>query len=342
MKTLYTLGLLLITGVAFSQVPTNFGSNAEDGILYQTYNLIDHGTVSSVRFQAQNAIGEGDGTWEFYTGDYMNNWRPYTADDTLSSFDMIIDPSAESASARYNSGYGGETGKLQAIQAGYYYTAIIGNNVTADNFMSIIETDFAPVAIDTVYNSPTNPTETDDIVITVELDGATTLSPGEHVFIRAAASADFTIAPAFLEVTNFSNGVGTVTIPAGSISAGIAAHYYALVTEEASPVHESIDYFTLFFGNNGGDNYEFTVSPVTGIEDPVAEFGITNTNGTIRISNSAQLNRVELIAVDGKVVSAKSVNGSEINISTNGLAKGVYVLNLIGADHKTSTKLFVD
>ena len=65
MKKLYTFGLMLLTGVAMAQVPTNFGTNAEDGIIYQTYNLIDHGVVSSVGFQAQNTVPEGQGTWEF-------------------------------------------------------------------------------------------------------------------------------------------------------------------------------------------------------------------------------------------------------------------------------------
>ena len=107
MKTLFTFCLGLLTASVMAQVPTNFGSDAEDGITYQNYNLIDHGAVSSVRFMAQNAITEGVAKWEFYTGDYMDNWRPYTADDTLSSFDMMIDPSLETASARYNSNYGG-------------------------------------------------------------------------------------------------------------------------------------------------------------------------------------------------------------------------------------------
>ena len=343
MKTLFTLGLILISGLAFSQVPTNFGSNAEDGITYQTYNLIDHGSVSSVRFQAQNEIAEGDGTWEFYTDNYNQTWRPYDLEDTLIGYDTFVDPIVETSSARYNSFLGGgETGKLPAVQAGYYYTAIVGNNATADNFMSIIETDFNPVVIDTVYNTPTEPTEIDEITITVELYGSLTLNPGEHLFIRAAVNADFTISPAFLEVTNFSNGVGTVTIPAGQISAGITSHYYALVTEEASPVHETIDYFTLFFGNNGGNNYEFTVSSVTGIEDVNADFGIVQANGTITVKNTTDLNAIELISIDGRVVAISFVNGGVASLQTTELTKGIYVLNLIGNDKSQSVKLFVD
>lgn len=339
MKKLSTLFFSLLTVAAVAQVPTNFGSNAEDGILYQTYNLIDHGTVSSVRFQAQNAIAEGDGTWEFYTGDYMNNWRPYTADDTLSGFDAIIDPSAETASARYNSNYGGETGKLPAVQAGYYYTAIVQTGA-GDNFMSIIETDFSPVAIDTIIVSPENPTVQDNITITVQLDGAMMLSQGEHVFIRA--SADGYVSSFFFEITNFSNGVGTYTVPAGTIPAGTTINHYGLVTEESVPDAATIDYFTLFFANNGGNNFEFTVSAVTGIEDVEAEYGIIQSNKSIAVRNTDGIQTIELISIDGKLAANTAVTGGSTSISTEGLAKGVYVLNLIGREKVESLKLFVD
>lgn len=344
MKTIFTFCLGLFVVTAMAQVPTNFGTEAEDGITYQNYNLIDHGAVSSVRFMAQNAIASGVAEWNFYTGNYDPVWRPYTADDTLSSYNMMIDPSIETASARFNTnsnGLGGAPGRLRAIQAGYYYTAIIGNG-TGDNFMSIVETDFAPVAIDTVYITPTNPTTNDDIVFTVELDGATMLSPGEHVFIRAAASPDFTVGPTFNEVTNFSNGVGTLTVPAGTIPAGVTAHYYALVTSEETPLHETIDYFTLFFANNSGNNYEFTVSALTGIEDVVAEYGIVQRNGNVTVSNASGLTAIELVSINGQVVANKTVNGTSASLNTEGLASGVYVLNLISGNELKSQKIFVD
>ena len=339
MKKIYTFCLSLLTVASFAQVPTNFGTNAGDGLSYQEYNLIDHGAVSSVRFQAQNAIPEGQAEWNFFTGDYFNNWRPYTAQDTLSSLNAIIDPSIESSSARFNSNYGGQPGYLPAIQAGYYYTAIVQNG-TGDNFMSIVETDFPPVAIDTVYTTPTEPTETDNIVFTVELDGAMMLSPGEHVFLRS--SVDGYATSQFAEVTNFSAGVGTFTVPGGNIPAGTTVNYYALVTAEAAPVHETIDYFTLFFANNAGDNYEFTVSSVTGIEDVKAEYGISQSNGNINIKNATGISAAELVSLGGKVVSTTTIASANANVSTNGIAKGIYVLNLLGNNIQKSTKVLID
>ncbi len=338
MKKLYTFCLGLLTISAVAQVPTNLGSNAEDGFTYVNYPLIDHGVVSSYRFMAQNSIPAGDGTWEFFTDNYNFSWRPYFADDTLSSYNAIIDPAVETASARYNAN-GGQTGKLPAVQAGYYYTAIVQDG-GGDNLMSIIETDFNPVTINTIDHSPANPLVTDNITITVTLLNALTLSAGEHVFVRA--SVDGFTSSIFTEVTNFSNGTGSITIPAGTIPAGTTVNYYVLVTAEASPVHETIDYFTLFFGNNSGSNYEFTVSSVTGIEDVVTEYGINQTNETITLSNTDNLNSVELVSLNGSTVSTRSVNGGSVIISTQGLTTGIYLLRLSGADSVQSMKVRID
>ncbi|MBI1286006.1 MAG: T9SS type A sorting domain-containing protein [Flavobacteriales bacterium] len=340
MKKIYTICLCFLAGSTLAQMPTNFGSNAADGISYQTYNLTDNGVVSSVRFQAQNAVAAGVGNWEFYTGDYMNNWRPYTSDDTLSGFNAVIDPTVETASARYNSNYGGQTGKLPAVQAGYYYTCIIQNG-SSDNFMSIIETDFDPVVIDTVYNTPTNPTENDNIVVSVELLNAQTLSAGEHVFIRA--STDGYATSQFMEVTNFSSGVGTIFIPSGMIPAGTTVNYYALVTAEAVPVHETVDYFTLNFGNNGGNNYGFTVSAVTGINEAQTDYRVLRSNGNITVQNLKDVQTVNLISMDGRLVATQSTNGrTTMDMSTSELAPGIYVLDLRGADFRKSMKLSIN
>lgn len=342
MKKLYTFCLSLIAISASAQMPTMFGTEAEDGILYQEYPLIDHGAVSSVRFMAQNDIPAGDAQWQFFTGDYFNNWRPYTTDDTISGYNAVIDPSVETASARFNSNYGGQPGRLQAIQAGYYYTAIVQNGML-DNQMSIVETDFAPVAIDTIIISPENPTVQDDITVTVELDGAATLSPGEHVFLRVAGSPDFTVGPAFNEVVNFANGVGTLIIPAGTVPAGVTVYYYGLVTNQPNPQHETIDYFTLFFENNGGANFQFSVSGVTvGIEDAMVEYGITQVNGQIDIRNAEEIEVIELLSIDGKVVGNKSAVGSTASLEVSNLPSGIYVLNLYGKEEMSSVKLFID
>jgi hypothetical protein len=341
MKIIYTFCFTVFALSTFAQGPTNFGTDAEDGILYQEYNLINHGAVSSVRFQAQNAIPVGDAEWSFFTGNYDPTWRPYTADDTLSGFNSIIDPSVESASARYNSGLGiGEPGRLPEIQAGHFYTAIIENG-TGNNLMSIVETDFAPVAIDTIIISPENPLFQDDISITVELDGAMMLSPGEHVFVRA--SLDGYLSSLFFEISNFSNGVGTGVIPGGTIPYSTVVSYYGLVTNQSSPDPTTVDYFTLFFENLGGLNYEFETFDVTvGIEDLKAEYGIVQANGMIMVKNSQELQSVELISIDGQRVANVALVGGATIVSTEGLASGIYVLNLVGKDNTESIKLFVD
>jgi hypothetical protein len=341
MKTLFTFCISVLTLTAFAQVPTNFGTDAEDGILYQEYNLIDHGAVSSVRFQAQNAIPAGDAEWSFFTGNYDPTWRPYTADDTLSGFNSIIDPSVESASARYNSGLGiGEPGRLPEIQAGYFYTAIIENG-TGNNSMSIVETDFAPVAIDTIIISPENPLFQDDITITVELDGAMMLSPGEHVFVRA--SLDGYLSSFFFEISNFSNGVGTGVIPGGTIPYSTVVSYYGLVTNQSTPDPTTVDYFTLFFENLGGLNYEFETFDVTvGIEDVAEQYGIIVRENVIEVRNTEDVQSIELVSLDGRVITTVAANGSgAASINTTELSAGTYIINLISATERASAKVFV-
>jgi hypothetical protein len=337
MKKLYTFCFALLSGAGLAQVPTNFGTNAGDGVTYSVYNLIDHGAVSSVRFQAQNSVAQGNATWEFFTGDYMNNWRPYFADDTLSGFNAVIDPAVETASARYNSNYGGQTGKLQAIQAGYYYTAIVQDG-SGDNLMSILETNFAPVAIDTVYHSPENPTEADAITITVELDGALALSPGEFVYVRS--SIDGWATSQFSLVSSFVNGVGSFTIPGNILPAGITVQYYVLVTATQLPAHATIDYFTLFFGNNSGANYEFTVSPFIGINDHGSEFSIVQNENAVLLKNVGEYNTIDLISMDGRLVSSNPVNGqTQLSISTQSLPSGAYLLVFNGNEGRKSARI---
>ena len=341
MKKLYTFCLSLLAVSAIAQ-PTMFGTDAEDGQVYQEYTLINHGEVSSVRFMAQNDIPAGVAEWQFFTGNYDPTWRPYTANDTLSGYNAIIDPAIESSSARYNTqaGGGGEPGRLQDVQAGYYYTAIVQNG-GVNNLMSIVETDFEPVAIDTIIVSPEIPTFQDDIVITVELDGAMMPSAGEHVFIRA--SLDYFQTSLFFEITNFSNGVGTYTVPAGTVPVGVEVFHYGLVTNQSSPDAATIDYFTLFFEHLGGAMYTFEVAPVTvGIEDVLNEYGIIQADGMITVKNSENLQSIELVSVDGQRVTNVPVAGGSTSLNTEGLPSGIYILNLIGNDKFQSTKLFVD
>jgi hypothetical protein len=166
------------------------------------------------------------------------------------------------------------------------------------------------------------------------------LSPGEHVFIRA--SVDGYVNSFFFEITNFTNGVGTYTVPAGTILAGTTVSHYGLVTNQAFPDAATIDYFTLFFENLGGANYEFTVSAVTGVEDVKAEYGIIQNNNTITVKNTDGVQTIELISIDGKRVASTSVVGGATSIQTENLPSGIYILNLIGRDEAQSVKLYVD
>lgn len=299
--------------------------------------MFDHGVVSSYRVQAQNTVADSSLEWNFITaaGDYSINWRPYTAGEVYSGYNMIIDPAIETASARYNTGSGGQPCVMAGVQAGNYYTFIVENNETADNRMNIVETTFDPVMIDTVYHSPDPVTENDIVTITVELDGSMMPSIGEHVFIRYTFDGWQT--SDFGEVTNFSNGVGTWS-PGGTVPADTTVEYYALSTTQSVPDHATIDFWTLFFGNNANANYSYVVQTVTSIEENKSEVSMRVSEGQLLIRGLERSASVLLMDMNGKVVLEESISvGASVPVSH--LSKGIYLCNV---DGKVNRKIVIN
>lgn len=319
-----------------AQQPAWVGTNLADGIVYSEYQMFDHGVVSSYRVMAQNAVADSSLEWNFITAanDYSTNWRPYSAGQVYGAFNSIVDPVTETSSARYNSGSGGQPGVIAEIQAGYYYTIVVENNETADNLMCINETDFNPVIMDTIHHSPIIPTESDMVTFTVELDGSMMSSIAEHVFIRY--SIDGFATSDFAEITNFAGGVGTVTVPAFAADATVV--YYALSTAEAVPDPATIDYFTLYFGNNVNQNYQFTVSSITDIFEAKQEVGILTFPGFIRFSGIDGQANASLIDMTGKIVLQQSVQTNS-NLTTSGLPSGTYMVQI---DEISSKKIVIN
>lgn len=339
MKQIYTLlfGLMAISAAA--QQPAWLGTDVGDGIVYTEYQMFDHGVVSSYRVMAQNTVADTSLEWNFITaaGDYSINWRPYNVGEVYSGYNMIIDPSIETASARYNSGFGGQPCSLAGVQAGYYYTFVIENNELADNRMCINETDFDPVAMDTVYHSPELPTATDMVTFTVELDGSMMPSVGEHVFIRY--SIDGFATSEFAEITNFSNGVGTVTVPA--FAADTTVSYYALSTAVATPDPATIDFFTLYFGNNVNQNYSFTVQAITSIEEKENAISIIAQPGQVKVSGISNQAKIVILDIEGKVVLSDRINGASGVVSTTGLSAGAYFVSVVEGDSRITEKVII-
>ncbi len=89
--------LLLLTSNAVKAQPTFIGTQLVDGS-YQTYNLNDLGAFRQVRVQASNGAASGR-LWEFATGNYFENWRPYSGGQTLAGYNQVVNPASEAASS---------------------------------------------------------------------------------------------------------------------------------------------------------------------------------------------------------------------------------------------------
>ncbi len=338
MKHLFTLCILAFSIAALAQQPAYVGTDIGDGITYSEYGLLDHGLVSSYRVMAQNTVADSSLEWNFMigAGDYSTNWRPYSPGEVYTSFNMLVDPTIETASARYNTASGGQPCVLAGVQAGMYYTFIVENNEIEDNRMNIVETTFDPVVIDTVYHSPVPVTENDVVTITVELDGSMMPSVGEHVFIRYTFDGWQT--SDFGEVTNFAGGVGTWTA-GGTVPADTTVEYYALSTTEAVPDDATIDYWTLFFGNNLNQNYSYVVQAITGIEEESNSPSLIITDNSLSINNGPANGQLELFDITGKKLSSLAFNGTaamELDLTS-----GIYIARVLDGNELVSTKKFV-
>ncbi|NNC84120.1 MAG: hypothetical protein HKN79_11135, partial [Flavobacteriales bacterium] len=252
---------MIFTSFSGYAQPTFIGTQLVDGS-YQTHNLNDLGAFRQVRLQSTS--GATGRVWEFATGDYFENWRPYTAFQTLAGFDQVIDPATEAASARYNSSYGGQSGELPSITSGNYYTINVTEYAPPTNqFMAILETSFNPATITTVTNDP--PVENTATDVDVTLSAAP--SAGEFVYVRYSSDG---FATSNYASVSFTGANGTASLP--GLPEGATMVYYVLSSSLGSTALGSevgavgavaYDMATLNLNNNGGANYSYTVPDTT-------------------------------------------------------------------------------
>lgn len=264
----YLLFLLLTFSVSIFAQPTFIGTMIVDGN-YNTFNLNDLGAFRQVRLQATSSAGASTRIWEFATGNYFENWRPYTFPTTI-VMNQVINPAVDAASARYNDNFGGASSWLPAITSGNFYTF----NVTefappTDQFMSFLETTFNPATISTVAANPAgNPNENVpvDITVTTSADPAA----GEQVFVRY--TTDNFVTTSLVELS-FTGSSGTAQIP--GLPEGTMVQYYIYSSNEtAANIATSVaangevahDMLTLNLNNNGGVPYAYTVQEALPVE----------------------------------------------------------------------------
>ncbi len=140
--------------------------------------------------------------------------------------------------------------------ANNYYTFIIGQNSGSNNDLSILETTYNPTLITGVSQSPLTVHNGEVVTITVTVNN-TTLNSGEYLFVRWTNDAWAT--SSFTSAITISSGSGTATIPAQG--GGVTVQYYALTTNQASPVTSTVDYYTLDIDNGVNNaNYAYTTT----------------------------------------------------------------------------------
>jgi hypothetical protein len=259
-------------GSAFAQ-PANFYS---DGFInnptFTNYPLTAYGKLRQCRIQASVNLASSVGRWFFYAGTFSPKWCPYTVSNMIPSFDSIIDPALTPGSARYNAAVNppgfnfGEDGRLPAIVSGRYYTINIGDVSNANNFMAIWETTFNPTTLSSVVQSPVQVCAGGS-PIDIYIKASSTLNAVERGYLRYSNSSNF--ASSSLVSINFNDTLGKATIPAQPLSTTI---YYYVFTSKLSlsqlapggAVNETYcDLSTLTMNNNGGINYQFTVTSGT-------------------------------------------------------------------------------
>ncbi|MCO6489289.1 MAG: hypothetical protein J5I98_12770, partial [Phaeodactylibacter sp.] len=266
----FTLTFLFILALGLQAQPSVFGTGLVNGNPnYATYDLTDKGAFRQVRLQAGSS--GTDRVWEFASGtaantDYSINWRPYAGGQTLSSFNAVISPAAEEASARYNNNFGGASGLLPNVTAGNYYTVnVTENGPPNNNFMAILETTYPPATVAGVTGPPCATSCGYEVTVTLSNPPAA----GEYAYVRY--STDGFATSGFI-IVNFNGVSGMATIPIAN--ANVA--YYAYTSSNSLPQLISAvntygdvahDMLALELGNNGGSNYNY--SPCT-TSNPVA------------------------------------------------------------------------
>ncbi|NTW34391.1 MAG: PKD domain-containing protein, partial [Bacteroidetes bacterium] len=146
------------------------------------------------------------------------------------------------------------------VTSGKYYTFITSKNVSSNNNISILETNFQPASIVAVGRVPAgNPSQNVPVSVTAKLNNPK--NPSEKIYVRW--TKDNWLTSTYEEITSFDgNNEGSATIP--GLNTASVVRYYVLSTTHANPIDSTIDYYSLNINNNGNQNYGYTVIPDSG------------------------------------------------------------------------------
>ncbi len=262
------LTLLMFSLLAFAAVaqPTVMSLNQDVSGTYANTTMTLVGAAYKLRVQ-ENAVGTSSGTrnWQFNSDSYGNTWGARSA-NTLTSYNTVIAPNTGTASGNWanacSPGCYNAFGKLPATLANNYYTYTIMKGISyADQRMSVLETSYNPVTINTVAQAAgTNGSRT----ITITTSGAP--DAAENIFVRFSTNSY--VASNIVQATG-SGTTWTATIP--SQSAAVSFYVYSSNRSKAAidadvtsfSTQEVHDLSTLNLNNNSGSNYSYFPVNVT-------------------------------------------------------------------------------
>jgi hypothetical protein len=159
----------------------------------------------------------------------------------------------------YGDGNGG-AGSFSITNGKYYAFAWEDANTLSNAFALIQETDAPLVSITNVTASPTTPTPSSPMTITVELNNNP--SAQEKVYVRYSTNG-FTSGYGILLSAATGNGTSSQTFTIPAQAAGTTVTYYAFTStlnaSSLSGASTLTDMATLAFSNNGGANYSLVI-----------------------------------------------------------------------------------
>lgn len=358
-----SLWVLCCAFQAFTQA-TQLGTQTVNGS-YTSYSLIDQGIFRQVRIQAASSAASGTRNFEFYEApfDYDPAWRSYTAGLTLSSYNATIPPVGGTASALFNTGFGGSAGLMRAITAGNYYTFNVTEYSTPgtpqNEYMGVLETTFNPVSITSVTQTPPAGAVYPENSVYVTVTTSAAPAAGEYVYVRYSTAINFS-SSTLLPVTMVGT-TGTVEIPCNAASTTI--YYYAFTSNRTSAVFATdvatygqvvYDMNTLSINNNGGPNYSYTVLPSVGFCGsyyvpstcyPTINSFVTALNaGTVSCSVTCYVaaGHTETAPAGGITLTQTGTAGSTITFIKNGAGANPVIYAPVGTVSVTAASTVLD
>jgi Ig-like domain CHU_C associated/Secretion system C-terminal sorting domain len=277
----------------------NFCAFAQPTVLYSSINtaprvpMTDMGLFIQGRMQANQS---GYQRWAFHKGtvaspDYSQNWRVGSIPNVLSFGNFL--QAGYANGANYFTGGAGVDGEINPAVIGNYYTFNVMKNASASNDMQVLETNFNPTIISTVTQSPVAASVVANTSVAVTITMANAPAVGENVFLRYSIDG---FANSFLIQASFTGNISRVNIPCQA-AATTLSYYVFSSTETLAGINSdlatfgvnSYDMATLNLNNNGGPNYNYTVTPAPTNIISYAGTPYCSNSGTATVTNTGTL-----------------------------------------------------